>query len=181
MGGHAGKYARFELERRFLLERVPEAVRCDAGWRITDRYIVGTRMRLRRLEPLGGGETICKLARKEASAPPDSTRTTITNIYLRPGEYDVFAALPARELRKTRHRLTDDGRTYAVDVFDGTLAGLVLAEVEFETSEELERFPLPGWVVSEVSHDVRFTGGALAALAEGEAAAFLRKVSAEGR
>jgi hypothetical protein len=35
----AGKYARYELERRWLLERLPEGA--DAGSMIVDRYIEG--------------------------------------------------------------------------------------------------------------------------------------------
>jgi len=92
----------------------------------------------------------------------------------------VFAALPARELRKTRHPVQEGGRTYGVDVFDGALTGLVLAEVEFETSDEMdEGWHLPAWIRRDVSDDVRFTGGALAGLAEDEAGSFVRQLSAE--
>lgn len=180
MAAQAGKYARFELERRFLAAALPDGLDRDRGWRITDRYIEGTSTRLRRLEPLAGGETLFKLGRKEVPLPPDYSRMTITNIYLPAGEYGVFAALPARELRKTRHPLTEGGHTYGVDVFDGALAGLVLAEVEFATSARMdEQWRLPHWVLREVSDDVRFTGGALAGLAAAEAASFLRQLSAK--
>jgi len=80
MGGHAGKYARFEFERRFLAASIPEGLDRDRGWRITDRYIESTKMRLRRVEPLGGGETLFKLGRKEVPSPPDDSRMTITNV-----------------------------------------------------------------------------------------------------
>ena len=103
---------------------------------------------------------------------------TITNIYLSPGEYDVFAVLPARELHKTRYSLEDAGRTYGVDVFDGHLAGLILAEVGFETSDQMnEQWRLPPWVLREVSDDLRFTGGALAGLTQDDAATLIRQLS----
>jgi hypothetical protein len=52
--------------------------------------------------------------------------------------------LPARELRKTRYSLEDAGCTYGVDVFDGQLTGLILAEVGFETSDQMnEQWHLP--------------------------------------
>ncbi len=70
MGERAGKYARFELERRFVVGRVPEGIAADRGWSITDRYIENSRLRLRRMEPLHGGEPLFKFAQKQSS-PPD--------------------------------------------------------------------------------------------------------------
>ena len=150
----AGKYARYELERRWLVERLPQGA--DAGSRIVDRYIEGTRLRLRHAEP---PHEQFKLSQKEAPAPPDYALTVITTIYLTPEEYAVFAALPARVLRKRRHHF---GR-YSIDVFEGELAGLVLAETEFPSEEEMRAHPPPDFAVRDVSDDVRYTGGWLVA------------------
>jgi CYTH domain-containing protein len=177
MSGQAGKYARFELERRFLVEHLPERQDPNQGFRITDRYINNTRLRLRRIEPLARGEAVFKLGQKEVPSPPDFSRMTITNIYLSPGEYDVFAVLPASELHKTRYSLEEAGCTYGVDVFDGHLGGLILAEVEFETSDQMnEQWRLPPWVLREVSDELRFTGGALSGLTQDEAATLIRQL-----
>lgn len=146
----AGKYARYELERRWLLERLPEGA--DAGSMIVDRYIEGTRLRLRHAEP---PHEQFKLSQKEAPAPPDYALTVITTIYLTSREYDVFAALPARELCKRRHH---SGR-YSIDVFGGELEGLILAETEFPSEEEMRAHPIPDFAVRDVSDDVRYTGG----------------------
>jgi len=160
----AGKYARYEFERRFLLARLPEAVRKEDGWLITDRYITGTRLRLRRMEPFGGGESTFKLGQKEVPSPPDFSRMTITNIYLSAVEHEVFAALPAHGLRKRRYRLDHDDRAFSVDVFEDRLAGLILAEVGFETTDEWrEDHHLPEFALRDVSYDFRYTGGSLAA------------------
>jgi CYTH domain-containing protein len=166
----AGKYARFELERRFLARRLPEGIAEDRGWRITDRYIAYTFLRLRQMEPIHGGEAVLKLGQKHVPSPPDFARMTITNIYLSPEEYAVLAKLPAAELQKRRLSITDEGRTFSLDVFDGHLSGLVLAELGFETAEEMDQsISLPSWVVRDVSDDIRFTGGALAGLSAAEA------------
>jgi CYTH domain-containing protein len=149
----AGKYARYELERRWLLERLPDGA--DAGSVIHDRYIEGTRLRLRHLEP---PREQFKLSQKEAPAPPDYALTVITTIYLSREEYNVLARLPARELRKCRHHL---GR-YSIDVFEGKLEGLILAETEFTSEEEMRAHPVPDFAVRDVSDDLRYTGGALA-------------------
>lgn len=43
------------------LSGFPQGSGGDDGWGITDRYIIDTRLRLRRMEPLDGGETVFKL------------------------------------------------------------------------------------------------------------------------
>ena len=50
----------------------------------------------------------------------------------------------------------------SVDAFQGALAGLVLAEAEFDTPEALARFPMPNFAVREVTDDPRYTGAFLA-------------------
>jgi hypothetical protein len=42
------------------------------------------------------------------------------------------------------------------------LAGLLLAEVEFDSAEALAAFQPPPWAHTEVTRDSRFTGGHLA-------------------
>ena len=171
MSKQAGKYALFEFERRFLVARVPEGVTEGRGWSISDRYIKNTRLRLRRMEPIHGGDTIFKLGNKDVPVPPDFSRMTITNIYLSPTEYAVLSELEAHELHKVRHALEYDGRIFSVDVFDVHLTGLVLAELSFESADEMDqKIDLPPWIGNEVSNDIRFTGGALASLTADQAA-----------
>lgn len=177
MSEQAGKYARFELERRFLVAHLPSEIAEDRGWRITDRYLTNTDLRLRQMEPIDGGEAVLKLGQKQVPSPPDFSRMTITNIYLSPSEYSVLAELPALELHKRRYSVQEDGRTFGVDVFEAHLSGLILAEVGFETSEEMKQpLSLPSWVLREVSDDVRFTGGALAALTPDGAAELIGQI-----
>lgn len=170
----AGKYARYELERRFLVVDAPGGLAAERGWQILDHYILGTNLRLRRTEPLVGGQPVHKLGHKQVPSPPDFATMTMTSIYLSAVEYEVLSMLPARDVVKRRFALVDKERTFSVDVFDGPLAGLILAELGFATAEEMAR-PLrqPPWVVREVSNDVRFTGGALAQLSADEARALL--------
>jgi CYTH domain-containing protein len=177
MSERAGKYARFELERRFLVPRLPERTAQGRGWLVTDRYIKSTHLRLRRMEPIQGGGTIFKLGQKHAPSPPDFSRTTITNVYLSPSEYAVLAQLDALELHKRRHPIKHRGRVVVVDVFEAHLSGLVLAEVGFDTTDEMSQpLDLPDWVSREVSEDIRFTGAALANLTSDQAAKLLREI-----
>jgi CYTH domain-containing protein len=70
-------------------------------------------------------------------------------------------------LTKTRLRLPPFG----VDVFDGRWRGLIVAEAEFTSDDDLRAFVPPGPAVAEVSGDHRFTGGRLALASRAEIAA----------
>ncbi|MFF7656437.1 hypothetical protein ACFZCY_42580 [Streptomyces sp. NPDC007983] len=151
-----GKYARVERERRFLLAEPPEPSSVTVTRVITDRYLVGTRLRLRRAD-FPGGDRELKLTQKVPIPRPGGIQGLITNTYLSPAEYDLLASLPAVVLSKTRFSVPPLG----VDVFDGPLQGLVLAEAEFTTDEEAQSFVPPPECVAEVTDDIRFTGGRL--------------------
>jgi CYTH domain-containing protein len=176
MSEQAGKYARVELERRFLVHHLPEAIETERGWRISDRYLANTQLRLRRMRPLNGGETLFKLGQKLVQSPPDFGRMTVTNIYLSAEEYAVLAALDALELHKRRYPFSHDGRLFGIDVFEENLSGLVLAETSFETVEAMDQpLEFPPWIATEVSRDSRFTGGALAGFDLKRAAELIRE------
>ncbi|WP_438306634.1 hypothetical protein ACSHXN_44225 (plasmid) [Streptomyces sp. HUAS TT11] len=152
----AGKYSRVERERRFLLARPPELSAVTTTRVITDRYVVGTRLRLRRAA-FTDGRCELKLTQKVPVLQPGAVQGLITNTYLSPAEYDVLASLPAAVLSKCRFSVPPLG----VDVFDGHLQGLVLAEAEFTSDKEAQSFMPPAECVAEVTDDTRFTGGQL--------------------
>lgn len=152
------KYAWVERERRWLCREIPldRVIGADV---IVDLYVTGTRLRLREATPLDGGPAMCRLTRK---ADVDAATRLLTSIYLAPEEFALLADLPGQRLRKTRHRLApQDGITISVDLFEGTLAGLILAEAEFETAQALAACAMPDFAVREVTDDPRYTGGAL--------------------
>lgn len=153
----AGKYALVERERRFLLAVAPETAHAREVRRITDRYLTGTRMRLRRVDRSAPAQSEFKLTQKVPAERPGPVQGTITNIYLSEAEYAVFAVLPAGVLTKTRLSIPPLG----VDVFDAPLHGLVLAEAEFATDQDMHAFEPPSGIVAEVTDDPRFTGGRL--------------------
>ena len=51
--------------------------------------------------------------------------------------------------------------TIELDVFEGELAPLVLAEVEFETKEEAERFVPPAWFGEDVTFSSKYHNSTL--------------------
>jgi CYTH domain-containing protein len=159
------KYARVERERRYLLQDLPEGLtRADPHLQITDNYITGTRLRIRKIRDPRTNKWTVKFTQKFAPNPADFSRTIITNIYLNALEADTFAMFDANEIRKNRYSFEFEGRKFSVDMFLGDLFGLVLAEVSFETDEELDSFPKPAFAVAEVTNNELFTGGKLCEL-----------------
>jgi len=152
-----GKYARIERERRFLLTSLPSASAVTASRRITDRYLPGTRLRLRRIDYPNSEACEFKFTQKVPADRPGHVQGLITNTYLSATEYELLASIPAEVLSKTRFSLPP----LSIDVFDPPLHGLVLADVEFTTDEAARSFPWPPMAIAEVTDDVRFTGGNL--------------------
>ncbi|MER2267323.1 CYTH domain-containing protein [Methylobacterium oxalidis] len=62
-------------------------------------------------------------------------------------------------VEKTRYCVPHAGLTWEVDVYDGQLAGIILAEVEL--AHEAQDFDRPDWLGAEVTGDPRFRQTAL--------------------
>jgi CYTH domain-containing protein len=164
------KYARIEWERRFLLDQFPANANVSRIRRITDRYIDGTGLRLREQHE-GDGPTVFKLTQKVPQRAGKAQQGFITNMVFTQDEFDIFAQLPAKMLSKTRYSVPPFG----IDVFEGTLRGLVLAEAEFDSAAEADALTLPSFLLHEVSDDPRFTGGQLVCTSREELQIWLAK------
>jgi CYTH domain-containing protein len=154
------KYAHIEREIRFLPVRRPDVSTAARRLEIHDRYLDGTRLRLRVVdEP--GLPVVRKLGQ---NIRVDGSREVAhTTLYLEDAEHALLAALPGRELCKTRHLVPTDGLDVAVEVFHGPLEGLVLVEVDLG-DDGAAPDPRPAWWGQDVTGLEAFTGGALAGL-----------------
>lgn len=159
------KYARVERERRFLLNGLPEGLtRTDPHMQITDNYITGTRLRIRKVRDPRTNKWTVKFTQKFAPDPKDLSHTIITNTYLTALEADTLSVFEANEIRKNRYYLDFGGRRFSVDMFLGDLLGLVLAETNFETDDEMKRLQTPSFALADVTNNEIFTGGRLCQL-----------------
>ncbi|HEY4839698.1 MAG TPA: hypothetical protein VIH72_13875 [Candidatus Acidoferrales bacterium] len=150
------KYAKIERERRFLLTEFPSDANVIRSRRIIDRYIDGTTLRLRKLIDDNGSASF-KLTQKIPARDSGGQQGSIVTMYLTEAEFGVFEQLPAHTLTKTRHSVPPFG----IDVFDGELEGLILAEAEFDSAAAADALIIPSYISREVSEDDRFTGGHL--------------------
>lgn len=67
-----------------------------------------------------------------------------------------------RRIEKERYLYEWEGRTVEIDVFSGRHAGLILAEVEFDTLADAEAFTPPPFLEEEVTGRREYGNAALA-------------------
>ena len=144
-----------EIERKFLVASDGWKERADGGIRLRQAYIVTMEDRSVRVRIHGN-----KWARLTVKIGKSAL---VRNEY----EYDLPME-DARELlaqgvglviEKRRYRVPHKGFTWEVDVYEGGLEGLVVAEVEMKRETDLPT--LPSWVGPEITGDRRYSNQAL--------------------
>jgi CYTH domain-containing protein len=143
------KYAVVERERRFLVRAIPDGV--VATRQITDRYVTGTRLRLREVRE---GETVVRKLGHKVRLTEGPGEVACTNLYLDGAEWAVLQDLPGTTISKTRRLVEREGWRVAVDEHeDGTL----VAEIDDGESPGTD---VPPWleVIREVTDDETYTG-----------------------
>lgn len=63
-------------------------------------------------------------------------------------------------IEKTRHFVTYQNHQWEIDEFEGENAGLIVAEIELDSIDEI--FAKPVWLGEEVTHDLRYYNNNLA-------------------
>ncbi len=143
-------------ERRFLLPSLPRTLATDTAALVEERYLVGTRLRLRRaISPAAIGPGELTLSQRVRTATDRVSRVTLTERLTEP-EYAALARLPADLLVWRRYGVDLSGLRCSVDVFEGELAGLVLAHAAFSSVTDAWWFQPPVYAVAEVTADDRF-------------------------
>lgn len=123
---------------------------------ISDRYVIGTRLRLREVRESDG--TVTRKLGHKVRLTEGPEEVACTNLYLNLDEWALLAALPARTLRKKRHLVQRDDWVVAVDEHeDGTLIA------EIDDGDEPSDL-IPAWldVLRDVTHEEAWTGATLA-------------------
>src|SRR3979411_941082 len=116
------KYARVKRERRYLLQDLPEGLtRTDHHLQITDNYLTGTRLRIRKVRDPRTNKWGVKFTQKFAPHPKDLSRTSIKNTYPNAQEAETLAVFEANEIRKNRYPFEFAERKFSVDMFLGDL------------------------------------------------------------
>jgi adenylate cyclase len=145
-----------EIERKFLLDALPADLRFARRQLIRQGYLAldgETEVRVRMgSEPAtltiksGRGEV-----RTEEALALDARQAQA-----------LWELTEGRRLEKLRRRIRVSGAAVEVDEYQGRLAGLVVAEVEFDDEQAARAFRMPDWFVREVTGDPRYANRSLA-------------------
>jgi CYTH domain-containing protein len=150
------KYSVEEIERRWLADAALVGdYRASPHRIIQDRYLTGTGLRLRKVQPVDG-ETVYKLGKKYGKT--GSCVEPITNIYLSSQEYAALCGLDGRSVRKIRYAFAGG----SLDLYSNPNDGLIIFELEFSCIEDARGYLPPAFVREEITGNPRYSGAALA-------------------
>lgn len=147
-----------EIERKFIVNDLPEFITKEPGYRIIQAYINSHNPTIR-LRIVNDKEAYLTI-----KSPPLDLEGRVRNEY----EYaidvkeaeemiDIFCD---KVLEKTRYiYYADDHNNWEIDVFEGRLKGLILAELELKSVDQ--EFKKPNWIGEEVTSDPNYTNACL--------------------
>jgi adenylate cyclase len=139
-----------EVERKWLVEDLPALAKHE-GKDVIQGYIAsaadGTEVRLRQT----GGKFF-----QTVKSGGGLIRDEI-EIDLRQDQFEaLWRTTMGRRLEKTRYTWHWQGKKVEIDVYRGSHAGLIVAEVEFPSASASARFVPPPWFGTEVTEDKRY-------------------------
>jgi adenylate cyclase len=144
-----------EVERKFLVDEPPDLRGTDSD-EIEQGYLaVGAEeeVRLRRK-----GKKLLLTAKRGAGISRDEAEVDLD----REAFERLWPLTEGRRLHKRRHVIPHGELAIELDVYEGDLEGLRVAEVEFPSEDEAGRFEPPQWIGREVTGDERYLNETLA-------------------
>jgi len=140
-----------EIERKFLLEKIPHGISRLPHKRIAQTYLLSSKNNEIRLRK-EGSQHILTLKRGNGISREENELKISKDLF----NYLWKSAPCGSPITKTRYILAYGGRKIEIDVFSGRLSGLITAEIEFESVEAARKFkPLP-WFGNEITFDENY-------------------------
>jgi adenylate cyclase len=141
-----------EIERKFLIKRLPEALDGFPRKVIFQGYLVleenGLEIRLRK-----SNEDYYLTVKRKHGMEREEQEIPLTEEQWN----GLWPMTEGRRLRKIRFEIPYGERTIELDVFQGQSDGMVLADVEFPSLEAAREFVPPPWFGSEVTGDLEYS------------------------
>jgi CYTH domain-containing protein len=146
-----------EIERKFLVKRLPPGAEMLSGDPIRQGYVIATEdgIELRVRQKQSRYFQTIKMGQ-------GLSRTEIEFELTQDQFRRLWPSTEGRRVSKTRCRLPVGEHTAELDRFDGDLAGLLLVEVEFPSVEASQQFSPPDWFGKDVTEDGRYKNKYLA-------------------
>jgi adenylate cyclase len=146
-----------EIERKFLLKRVPDGLEQFPHDEIAQGYLAiesgGVQVRLRKKG------NVRSLTYKRGTKTGREER----EIRLSVEQFDaLWPATAGRRLTKVRYEVPWKEHTIEIDVYRGRHDGLIVAEVEFDDEKSCIAFRPPDWLGEDVTGKSRYSNVLLA-------------------
>ncbi len=155
--------AKRELERKFLVKRLPEGLSQTTPISILTVYVkVGKDGSEERVRKEGGKFVKTLKAPLKSQLGPGALRSEDEEEIDEAKFHRGLREANGRTIEKSRYVLYQNERKIELDIFSGKLKGLVTVEVEFANEDEYRAFRPLSWFGPEVTNDSRYKGRRLA-------------------
>ena len=137
-----------EIERKFLISKLPEHLESFPCHQIEQGYLCTqpvVRIRKQDDSYYLTYKSSGMMIREEYNLP----LTAQSYEHLRPKADGIL-------IIKKRYCIPYRNHTIELDIFEGELAPLILAEVEFSTKDEAVNFIPPEWFIEDVTHSILY-------------------------
>jgi adenylate cyclase len=146
-----------EIERKFLLKRLPDQLKRSRHYVIEQGYLAtepaGRQVRLRKK-----GKTASLTFKVGRGANREEREIKLT-----PKQFaTLWPATAGRRLYKLRYEIPWRNLLIEIDIYRGKHTGLVVAEVEFPDRATCRKFKPPSWFGLEVTDEKRYSNVRLA-------------------
>lgn len=145
-----------EIERKFVVDEIPAEAALGDGVAIRQGYLAEDRDVEVRIRVAGDAAMLT------VKAGSGLERTEVEPAISREQAEALWPFTEGRRIVKRRHPCELGSTIAAIDIYDGTLAGLIVAEVEFESRDESSAFVAPSWFSREVTGQREWSNASLA-------------------
>jgi adenylate cyclase len=144
-----------EVERKFLVGELPDLAATDSD-EIEQGYLaIGSDGEVRVRQK---GERLVLTAKRGSGLSRDEAEVELDQASFS----ELWPLTEGRRLHKRRHVVPHGDLKIEVDIYEGDLEGLCVAEIEFASEEEAKSFDPPDWLGEDVTGDERYLNETLA-------------------
>lgn len=139
-----------EIERTFLVKNLPSGLDSCKKTEIKQGYFseLPSPLRIRQKD------NYFELTKKFPISSGDQSTHDEINLPIKKEEFERLWSLTLRSLEKTRYYFPLENNLMAeIDVFRGKIEGLILVEVEFDSSQAMEKFDPPEWFGKDMTDE----------------------------
>ncbi len=148
-----------EIEKKFLLKELPTNLESYENHRIEQAYLcTNPVLRIRKFD----AQYFVTYKGKGLMVREEHELPLTEEAY-----YHLKEKADGNVIQKTRYLIPDQyGYTIELDVFDGSYSGLIMAEVEFPSTEAADGYHMPDWFSEDVTADARFQNSRLSEMSQ---------------